>query len=70
MKLISMVEFVLKADKTEEKLIKNAEKLDRYDLVVDAQFSFADKVKGYAKFLSQPLNLGMFVPCNKKKQYC
>lgn len=65
MKLIPMVEFVLKADEIEERLIKIAEKLDRYELVVDAQYSFSDKVKAYAKFLNQPLTLGMFVPCDE-----
>lgn len=51
-KLISMVDFVLEQ-------ISERNKEPEYD-----SFEFMEKVSNYAKFLKQPLTLGMFVPCD------
>lgn len=52
MKLISMVDFVLEQNES----IKS-------DMIGYGEF--IDKVVKYAKFLKQPLTLGMFVPCDE-----
>lgn len=59
MKLISMLEFVLEQEKSIE-LDPNKSVSEYAQAMVNAHNSSAR----YAKFLSQPLTLGMFVPCD------
>ncbi|MDX4973696.1 hypothetical protein [Myroides odoratimimus] len=53
MKLISMIEFVL------EQSIKRS--VDNWPIETEDYFN---RCEAYANFLKQPLNLGMFVPCD------
>ena len=69
MKLIKMTDFVLE----QQDWLKNQD--DGFETG-----DFFDRVTTYAKFLSQPLELGMFVPCDedgnvltdpcKRNRYC
>ena len=56
MKLISMLDFVLKQNYT---TTLDISQIDFYD----KELSILEKIRNYANFLKQPLNLGMFVPC-------
>ncbi|MDM1057883.1 hypothetical protein [Myroides odoratimimus] len=53
MRLISMIEFVL------EQSIKRS--VDNWPIETEDYFN---RCEAYANFLKQPLNLGMFVPCD------
>lgn len=59
MKLISMTEFVLQFDKPVGYFENESDFLY-------SQVDYMGKVLNYAKFLQQPLILGMFVPCDEK----
>ncbi len=57
MKLVSMVDYVL--ERNDQKLPGGI-----YKHITDA-FDFSSQVIKYARFLKQPLTLGMFVPCDE-----
>ena len=56
MKLISMTDFVLNQ--------KQSESFNEKTFINEALISL-EKIRNYANFLKQPLNLGMFVPCDE-----
>lgn len=56
MKLISMTDFVLEQEKNYAHVTRDLKK-NPFLLIVD-----------YAKFLKQPLTLGMFIPCGERYQ--
>ena len=58
MKLISMTDFVLQFDKP----VGYFE--DQSDFL-NCQVDYMGKVMNYARFLKQPVNLGMFFPCDE-----
>ena len=57
MKLISMTSFVLNKRK---ELLRHSEYKNDLE-------NYANIVYNYANFLKQPLNLGMFVPCDEDR---
>lgn len=55
MKLISMTDFVLNQ--------KQSESFNEKTFINESLISL-EKIRNYANFLKQPLNIGMFVPCD------
>lgn len=62
MKLISMILFVLEQSKIRNEINVKAEKEERIDWMIDANYNYIEKTEKYADLLIQPLTLGMFVP--------
>jgi hypothetical protein len=60
-KLISMVAFIKEQDKLEF-VLKGQDYADEWS---DFCLSKLDRINDYANFLSQPLTLGMFIPCDE-----
>ena len=57
MKLISMMDFV--------EIVEHPQTQEHASNETALRLDFYDSVTRYAKFLKQPLTLGMFVPCNE-----
>ena len=55
MKLISMVDYIFK---------QNNEFMNRIGIYENESIGTSDRIYKYARFLKQPLTLGMFVPCD------
>ncbi len=62
MKLISMTDFVLEQ-------IGNHDCNTNKDSEYNDLFVFKNTIENYAKFLKQPLTIGMFVPCDRKGNF-
>lgn len=65
MKLISMTDFVLEQNEIRLEKINKGEIDDSIIAGIEADNFFAFIVSNYAKFLKQPLELWMFVPCDE-----
>ena len=61
MKLISMTDYVLKINDNEPK----AKNFSSFTEIANYKKEGFEKIFNYAKFLKQPLTLGMFVPCDE-----
>ena len=60
MKLISMTDFVLNQ--------KQSESFNEKTFINESLISL-EKIRNYANFLKQPLNIGMFVPCDDEGNF-